>query len=65
MITKGKSDNTAWFQFRKGTITVSKSYEIKTKVEKFVKEGNGYVKMWSLCQKISGLTSINPNIYLP
>ena len=26
------------------------------------KGGCGYVNMWSLCQKISGLTSINPNI---
>ena len=52
MIMKGKSDNTAWFQFRKGTITASK----------FVKGESGYVNMWSLCQKISGLISINPNI---
>ena len=62
MITKGQSDNTAWFQFSKGTITTSKSHEIKTKMEKFVKGGSGYVNMWSLCQKISGLTNINPNI---
>ena len=62
MITKAQSNNTAWFQFRKGTITTSKSHGIKTKVEKFVKEGSGYMNMWSLCQKMSGLTSINPNI---
>ena len=62
MITKGQSDNTAWFQFKKGTITASKSHKIKTKMEKFVKGGSGYMNMSSLCQKISGLTSINPNI---
>ena len=45
MITKGQSDNTAWFQFSKGTITTSKSHEIKTKMEKFVKGGSGYVNI--------------------
>ena len=62
MITKGQSDNTAWFQFRKGTITASKLHEIKTKMEKFVKGGSGYVNMSSLCQKLSSLISINPDI---
>ena len=61
-ITKGQSDNTAWFQFRKGTITASKSHEIKTKMEKFIKGGGGYINMWSLSQKISGLTLTSPNI---
>ena len=45
MITKGQSDNTAWFQFSKGTITASKSHEIKTKMEKIVKAGSGYVNI--------------------
>ena len=62
MIRKRQSDNTAWFKFRKGTIIASKSHDIKTKMEKFIKGGSGYVNMWSLCQKMSGLTSINPNI---
>lgn len=31
-------------------------------MEKFVKGGGGYENMWNLCQKISGLTSINPNM---
>ena len=31
-------------------------------MEKFVKGGIGYINMQSLCQKISGLTRINPNI---
>ena len=35
---KGQSDNTAWFQFRKGTITASKSHEIKTNVGKWLGE---------------------------
>ena len=35
MITKGQSDNnTAWFQFRKGTVTVSKSHEMEQKWKK-------------------------------
>jgi len=54
-VTKGQSENTAWFQFRKETITASKSHEIKTKMEKFITGKGGYVNMWSLCQKISGL----------
>ena len=61
MIRKRQSDNTAWFKFRKGTIIASKLHDIKTKMEKFIKGGSGYVDMWSLCQKMSGLTSI----YLP
>ena len=62
MIMKGQSDNTAWFQLRKGTITASKSYEIETNMGRFVEGESGYVNMWSSCQKISGLISINPNI---
>ena len=64
MITKRQSDDTAWFQFKRGTITASKPHEIKTKMEKFVKGGGGggYVNMWRLCLKISGLTTSNPNI---
>ena len=65
MITKGQSDNTDWFHFRKGTITASKSHEIKTKMEKFVNGGSGYVNMWSLCQKISGFYPALTQIYLP
>ena len=37
MVMKGRSGNTAWFQLRKGTNTASKSHEIKTKMEKFIK----------------------------
>ena len=61
-VTKGQSENTAWFQFRKGTVTASKSHEIMTKMEKFTKGGGIYVNMWSLSQKISGLTLVNSNI---
>ena len=38
MITKGQSNNTAWFQLRKGTVTTSKSHQIKTKKKKLTKE---------------------------
>ena len=35
MITKGQSDNnTTWFQFRKGTVTLSKSHEMEQKWKK-------------------------------
>ena len=37
IITKGQSDITAWFHFRKGTMTSSKPDEIKTKMEISVK----------------------------
>ena len=37
-------------------------HEIKTKMEKFVKGGGGYVNMWISRQEISGITSIKPNI---
>ena len=43
------------------------NYKIKyqitwNKTIKFVKGWSGYMDVWSLCQKIFGLTSINPNI---
>ena len=48
--------------FRKGVITGSKGHEVKTKMEKFNRGGGGYVNLWQVFQKISGLTFINPNI---
>ena len=64
MITKGQSDiNTALLEFRKETVTASKSHEITTNMKKkTVKGGGGFVNIWNLCQKICGLTRINPNI---
>ena len=38
MITKGQSNNTAWFQLRKRTVPTSKSHQIKTKKKKLTKE---------------------------
>ena len=44
VITRKQSESPTWFQFRKGTITASKSYEVKTKMEKLIKcGGGGYV----------------------
>ena len=34
--THGQSENSSWYQFRKGVITASKSHEVKTKMEKVV-----------------------------
>ena len=63
MITKGQSDNnTALLEFRIETVTASKSHEITKMKKKTVKGGGGFVNIWNLCQKICGLTSINPNI---
>ena len=52
LIAKRQIDNTAWFQFRKETITASNLHDIKTKMEQFVKGVGGYVNMWSLSQNI-------------
>ena len=61
-MTRGQNQNTIWYQFRKGVITASKSHEVKTKMEKIVKGGGGYVSIWDLVQKISGHIFTNPNI---
>lgn len=60
--TRKQSKNPAWFHFRKGVVTASKSHEVKTKMEKIDKGRGGNINMWSLIQKISGFTFTNPNI---
>lgn len=61
-ITQGQSANENWFNFRKGVITATKSHEVSTKINSIMRGGCGYVNMWSLNQKISGFTFVNPNI---
>ena len=60
--TRGQSDNSLWFSFRKGIITASKSHEVMTKMKKVVSGGEGVVNLWSSFQKVSGFTYKNRNI---
>jgi len=62
IITRGQSENEQWYLFRKGVITASKAHEVITKMNKLEKGGGVHINMWSLNQKISGLTFVNPNI---
>ena len=43
-------------------ITVSKAYEVVTKMTEVEIGGGGTIDMWTLNQKISGLVFIKPNI---
>ena len=61
-ITRGQSNNEAWYTFRKGVITGSKGHDVKTKMSKVSKGSGGYVNMWNIFQKLSGYTYTNPNI---
>ena len=62
MATRGQSDNSLWFSFRKGIITASKSHEVMTKMKKVVSGGEGVVNLWSTFQNASGFTYKNRNI---
>ena len=62
VLTRGQSTNEHWYNFRKGVITASKAHEIKTKMEKVVRGVGGYINMWSLNQKVSGLIFVSPDI---
>ena len=43
-------------------ITASKAHEVITKMKKVRKGGGGVVNIWSLKEKISGMTFVIPNI---
>ena len=60
-ITRGQSDNEAWYMFRKGVITASKAHEVMTKVKK-LKKGNVNINTFALNQKISGNYFTSPDI---
>ena len=60
--TRGQNQNRLWYACRKGVITASKAHEVFTKMKKVIKWTGGYVNLWALNQKISGLTFVNPNI---
>ena len=60
--TQGQNENNSWFIYRKGVITASKAHDVLAKVRKYEKRAGGTIDMWSLNQKISGLTFVNPDI---
>ena len=60
--TRGQDNNTLWFEFRKVVITASKCHDILTKMTKVLKGGGGCIDMYSVNQKVTGLTYTNPNI---
>lgn len=62
VLTHGQSENENWYAYRKGVITASKAHDVLTKMDKVIKGGGGYVNMWSLNQKVSGLAFVNPDI---
>ena len=60
--TRGQNQNQLWYACKKGVITASKAHDVFTKMKKEIKGTGGYVNLWALNQKISGLTFVNPNI---
>ena len=60
--TRGQCSNEQWYLCRKGVITASKTHEVITKMKKVRKGGWGAVNIWSLKEKIAGMTFVNPNI---
>ena len=61
-LTRGQSSNQCWFTFRKAVITGSKGHEIMTKVKKIQKPTGCYIDMYSINEKVSGRTFVNPNV---
>lgn len=61
-ITRGQAANKNWFLFRKAVITASKAHDVLSKMKRVAKGGGGYIDMWALNQKVSGLTFVDPNI---
>lgn len=61
-LTQGQSENTGWYNFRKHVISASKGHEVLTKMKKVKSGGGGFVIIWALNQKVSGMSFISPNI---
>ena len=53
---RGQCCNEQWYLCRKGVITASKVHEVIAKMKKVRKGGGGVVNIWSLKEKISGMT---------
>ena len=62
LCTRGQCCNEQWYLCRKGVITASKAIEVITKMKKVRKGGGGVVNIWSLKEKNSRMTFVNPNI---
>ena len=61
ILTRGQSSSGSWYLHRKNVITASKGHGVLSKMDKIAK-GNENVNLWSLNQKIAGLTFVNPNV---
>ena len=59
--TVGQIENLNWHLYRKYVISAPKSHDVLTKMRK-VQGGADSLNMWSLFQKISGLTHVNPDL---
>ena len=62
MKTRGQSDNSEWFKFRKSVITGSKGHDVFVKMEKLKKLDGRCTDMYSLNEKISGRIFTSPDI---
>ena len=61
-ITRGQSENSLWYDYRKAVISASKVHEVKTKMKKAKTGAGGYINMFTLIQKISGNIFTSPDI---
>ena len=62
MKTRGQSDNSEWFKFRKSVITGSKGHDVFVKTKKLKKLDGRCIDMYSLNEKISGRIFTIPDI---
>ena len=62
LCTRGQCCNEQWHLCRKGVITASKAHRVITRMRKVRKGHGGVVNIWSLKEKISGVTFVNPII---
>ena len=60
--SRGQSCIEQWYLCRKGVVIASKASGIITKMKKVRKGGGGVLNIWSLKEKNSGMTFVNPNI---
>ena len=60
VLTRGQSNNEAWYDCRKGVVTASKAHDILTRMRKF--KGDNTLNLWNLFQKVAGMVFVNPNI---
>lgn len=60
VLTRGQSNNEAWYECRKGVFTASKAHDILTRMRKFKHDNT--LNLWNLFQIISGMVFVNPNI---